>query len=180
MIELLKSSNSRIKGEALFAIADLGPDAKPAIPILIRQASQAGANRGSAIRALGVIDPSTETRDLMRKLFWDTNYTFDAAFSLSRMGEIDLLKEASTNSDRTIRCAAIAGLDPAVTNAQIGRHVPDAHFSTLSCLYNLRALSAGFRDYATNNPAPAFLPDDVLPPMINDRAKENLNSPGIR
>jgi len=118
-IDALVRDDPRLRQTAKFVLEILGPDAKPAVPALIRAASDASASvRAGASSALGVIGPEAkEAVPVLVRAASDANRSVRlcAIHALGAIGPeakeaIPVLVRAASDADETIRYYGIVAL----------------------------------------------------------------------
>lgn len=144
----LTNNSWRVRNLALGFIGEFGPAASDAIPLIVDFARNTNLQyAGTAIRVLSEVDTNCVRHlPLLESRLFDTNYPFDAAFALGRMGPsgIPLLAQALTNQAKQIRIGALAALQPEITEvSRSGVNTPaDYSFQRLVCVFNLKCTTA--------------------------------------
>ena len=161
LIKALTNSNARVRGTAAYSIGEFGSAAKTAVPTLLGMINLTGEEHpdNMAIRTLGEVGDDSLI-PLFSQCLLNKHTAVEAGFALGRRGSnaIAPLMSALTNSEKVIRGAAIAGLDPDVREIGPGRErmVDDYSFARVNCIYNLKYLQAGYRmqgDLLGNSPS---------------------------
>ena len=110
------TATNRVRIAAITALGELGPVAKPTVPLLIQIVRTGDPYLADfALRTLAEVETNADTlMPLLVERLADTNTALGAAYGLARVGTLGLpiLLQALTNDDRKIRLAAGAASHP--------------------------------------------------------------------
>lgn len=169
---------------AITALADLGPVAQPAAPLLLHLVRSNPPLADYALRALAEVETNaTALLPLLIERLADTNTACGAAYGLSCLGRPGLpaLLQALTAREAVIRHAAGAGLLPPVQSWTEARNKGDRNLASYSRSFDLYvALIPRFTASDAENPgAPVqalrrYASDPA--PAIRDAASNALDS----
>lgn len=162
----LATGTNQVRREAAEALAELGPSASAAAPLLLQTIRTAPAAASFALRALVEVETNSATLlPLLIERFADTNTAPDAAYALARLGTpgLPFLLQGLTNQQPTIRAAARAALDPGFQRSATGEEPSDFYTRSgrFGCAWANKMLLEAMA--ARRNVFPNFKREDIAP-----------------
>lgn len=171
-IQGLTNPSSSVRTLSLFSLAELGPAASPAVPVVEPITRQPGPASGLALQVLVRIDPNpTRLLPLLQERLTDSNDCTQAAAALALLGSNGLpaLVHSLTNAQRQTRIAILAALDDTFQQAvHSPSNPPEASgFRRLTCLYHLRAVQMASVIYQSRESCRAVSSLALVLPRLN-------------
>jgi hypothetical protein len=150
LIDAVGTTTNRGRDAAIMVLGELGPSASSASEALIHVINTDPQSAEGAMRAIVELETNTAVLlPLLADHACDTNNGLGAMHALGRIGRpgYPILIQSLTNDHRSVRCFAQGALDPEFEKLSWGN--PDVPpFRTLTCIYNLKALSGSWRAYS--------------------------------
>ena len=163
---VLATGTNQVRREAAEALAELGPSASAAAPLLLQTIRTAPAAASFALRALVEVETNSATLlPLLVERFAGSNTAPDAAYALARLGTpgLPFLLQGLTNQQPTIRAAAGAALDPGFQKHASREYTGE--FYARSGLFQIICNRKMFAEAmaAQTNAFPNFKREDIAP-----------------
>ena len=152
LIEAVETLTNRGQTCAITMLGELGPVAKPAVPVLIQIIKKDSRLAWPAMQTLVEIETNIDiVLPLLVAHISDTNCAPGAAYGLGRLGNagVPTLLMSLTNETRDIRCFSAGALDPRFQKHSLERlETNSVGFRNMCCEYHLRVAGAASRFYS--------------------------------